>query len=309
MPVGRDDIDAAAARIAAHVRRTPVLTVEAGTFADTPVVAKLDQLQPTGAFKVRGAVSLLTGVDVPAAGVVAASGGNFGLAIGWAAARLGHRATIFVPATSPRAKIDRLAASGADVHVIDGFYAEALAAADAFVADTGALSAHAYDQREVVAGQGTLAKELATQADVDTVLVAVGGGGLLAGVAGWYQDTARIVAVETTGTAGWAAAVAAGRPVDIEVSGIAASALGAKRIGAHAWAACGWVDTSIVVTDDDVRAAQRALWDHTRLIAEPGGAAALAALTSGAYQPASDERVAVVVCGANTDPAQAVVTP
>jgi threonine dehydratase len=273
------------------------------------VVAKLDLLQPTGSFKVRGASSLLTELEVPPAGVVAASGGNFGLAIAYAAQRLGHRADIFVPDSSPAEKIVPLRAFGAEVHVVPGFYADALLAADEHVAATGAVRAHAYDQREVVAGQGTAAVELTEDApDLDTVLVACGGGGLLAGVAGWIGDRARVIAVETVGTATFAAAGEAGRPVDVEVRGLAASSLGARRIGDHAWAARHHVDGSLVVTDDDVREAQYRLWESCRLVAEPGGATALAALTSGAYVAEPGETVAVLVCGANTDP-RSVVRP
>jgi threonine dehydratase len=274
---------------------------------DGQVVTKLDLLQPTGSFKVRGACSLLTDVEVPPAGVVAASGGNFGLAIAYAAQRLRHRADIFVPDSSPAEKIDPLRAYGAEVHVVPGFYADALLAADEHVAATGAIRAHAYDQRQVVAGQGTAAVELTEDApDLDTVLVACGGGGLLAGVAGWVGDRARVVAVETAGTATFAAARAAGRPVDVEVHGLAASSLGARRIGDHAWAVRRHVDEALVVADGDVREAQHRLWEACRVVAEPGGATALAALTSGAYTPEPGETVAVLVCGANTDPGSVV---
>jgi threonine dehydratase len=238
---------------------------------------------------------------------VAASGGNFGLAVAYAAQRLGHRAHIFVPDSSPAEKIAPLRGFGAEVHVVPGFYADALLAADEHVAATGAVRAHAYDQREVVAGQGTAAVELTEDApDLDTVLVACGGGGLLAGVAGWIGDRARVIAVETVGTATFAAARAAGRPVDVEVSGLAASSLGARRIGDHAWAARHHVDDALLVTDGDVREAQHRLWESCRLVAEPGGATALAALTSGAYTPDPGETVAVLVCGANTDPGSVV---
>ena len=304
-----DDVAAAADRISGHVRRTPVLALEPGALGvDHPLHAKLDLLQPTGSFKVRGAVNLLRSSDVPAAGVVAASGGNFGLAIAWAARRLGHRAVIFVPATSPRAKIDRLTDLGADVHVIPGYYADALTASDEYVAETGALRAHAYDQHAVVAGQGTCARELDGQVDdLDTVLVAVGGGGLIAGVATWFADRVKVVAVETRGTPALHAALEAGAPVDVEVGGLCASSLGARRAGEIAFAvARRHVDASLLVTDEDVADAQRRLWEGARLVAEPGGATALAALTAGAYVPAPGERVAVIVCGANTDPAQVV---
>lgn len=270
------------------------------------MVAKLDLLQPTGSFKVRGAAALLTGVRVPAGGVVAASGGNFGLAIAWAAARLGHRATVVVPATSPPEKRDPIAALGAELRVVDGVYADALALADDLVMSTGALHAHAYDQREVVAGQGTAALELLEDAEVDTVLVACGGGGLLAGTVAAVAGRARVVAVETEGTATLHEALAADHPVDIEVSGASASSLGARRIGGHAWAVHDRVAASVLVSDAEVADAQALLWQHARLIAEPGGAVAFAALTSGRYAADADERVGVIMCGANTDPGSVV---
>jgi threonine dehydratase len=273
-----------------------------------PCVLKLDLLQPTGSFKVRGATSLLTSIEVPDSGVVAASGGNFGQAVAWAAARLGHRAHIFVPASSPDEKIAPIRGLGAELHVIDGYYADALEAATAHVRASGAAWAHAYDQRAVVAGQGSVADELlADVPDVDTILVACGGGGLLAGIAGRVQDDVRVVAVETHGTCAFHSARQAGQPVDVEVGGIAASSLGARRIGDLAWAARDWVDDTLLVTDDEVVDAQRRLWHATRLVAEPGGATALAALTAGRYTPNPGERVAVLVCGGNTDPATVAI--
>ncbi len=302
-PVIASEIADAYDRVGTHVRRTPVLDVDADTFdLGFPLILKLELLQVTGSFKARGALSLLSAREVPDAGVVAASGGNFGLGIAWAAAKRAVPATIFVPASSPAAKIDRLRTAGAQVRVVDGYYADALAAAEDFVVDTGALRAHAYDQREVVAGQGTIALELEQQAEFDTVIVACGGGGLLAGVAGWLGDRIRIIAVETNGTATLDRACAAGGPVDIEVSGIAASSLGARRLGSLAWEAFErWGDDHVLISDDDVLRAQALLWRDVRLVAEPGGVAALAALTSGVYRPVEGERVAVVVCGANTD--------
>ncbi len=304
-PVTAADVDAARARICGHVRRTPVLAIDAADLglADGPSVqAKLDVLQPTGSFKVRGAASLLTSWDVSDAGVVAASGGNFGLAIAWAARRLGHRATIVVPATSPAEKIDPIRALGAEVVVVDGYYAAAAQEARRRVAEGGALLAHAYDQPPVVAGQGTATLELLEDVTVDTVLVACGGGGLLAGAVAAADGRVRIVAVETTGTPTLHAALDAGEPVDVEVSGVAASGLGAARIGEHAWAIRDRLATTVLVEDADVTDAQARLWQAARTVAEPAGAAALAALTSGRYVPAPDERVGILVCGANTDP-------
>lgn len=308
----RDEVEAAAQRLAGVVRRTPLLTVaadELGLDGDrAPVVCKLDMLQPTGSFKVRGATALLTDPAlqerIGRRGVLAASGGNFGLAVAWAARRQQVAATIVVPASSPPAKREPIAALGAELVVVDGVYADAAAEAERRVRATGAMAAHPYDQRPVVAGQGTATLELlADEPAVDTILVACGGGGLLAGTLAAADGSAAVVAVETEGTATLAAAIDAGAPVDVDVSGPAASALGARRIGAHAWAARDQLAGNVVVSDAEVADAQRRLWSSARLIAEPGGATALAALTSGRYQPAPGERIAVVICGANTDPA------
>ena len=313
--IGIKDLGAAARRIDGLVRRTPSLRVEPGALvAGRGVTLKLDLLQPTGSFKVRGAASLLTATDPTAtdptgtdptgtdAAVVAASGGNFGLAVAWAAARLGREAVVFVPATTPADKLAHFAALGANVEVVPGFYAEALAAAEAYREATGARWAHAYDQAEVVAGQGTAALELlADHPELTTLVVACGGGGLLAGTVA-AAGGRRVVAVETTGTATLHAARRAGRPVDVEVGGLAASSLGARRIGDHAWAVQDRVERVVLISDDDVREAQRRLWGATRLVAEPGGAAALAAVIRGAVPLGPDDEVGVLVCGANTDP-------
>ena len=300
--ISRDLIADTALRIAAHVRRTPVLDLGGGP-GECRLTLKLDQLQPTGSFKIRGASSLLT-AHPEATGVVAASGGNFGLAVARAGRATGIPVDVFVPATSPRVKIDRIGDEGATVHVIDGYYADALAAAGEFVAIHGALEAHAYDQPEVVAGQGTCGLEIAEQVeDVDTVIVAVGGGGLIGGIASWLRDDARIVAAETHGTPTLHRALQAGAPVVVEVGGIAADSLGARVVGDIAFtAATRWVDSSVLVSDDDVVAAQRWLWSQARVVAEPGAATAMAALLSGAFRPTPGERVCVLVCGANTDP-------
>lgn len=302
--LGPQDVAAAVGRIAGHVRRTPVLALEraeVGLPDGVPVVAKLDQTQPTGSFKVRGATNLLAASDVPEVGVVAASGGNFGLGVAWIAQRLGHRATIVLPAAAPAAKREPLAALGAHLEVVDGTYADAFAHADELIARTGALRAHAYDHPLVVAGQGTCAHELHQQAaGLDTVVVAVGGGGLLAGTCAALRDTGvRVVAVETDACPTLTAALDAGEPVDVEVGGIAASALGARRIGDHAWAVRDRLAAAVTVPDEAVVEAQQRLWDAARLRTEPAGAAALAALTSGTYLPEPHERVGVIVCGAN----------
>ena len=306
MAIGRDEIAQAARRVGPWIRRTPVLTLEADELGTPhpPIVLKLEHLQHSGSFKARGAHNLLLTADIPASGVVAASGGNFGLAIAHAAGRLGHHATIFVPDISSPAKVDRLRSLGAEVVVGGAFYADAYDASLDHASATGALLAHAYDQPEVVAGAGTCALELEEQApEAKTVVVAVGGGGLIAGVAGWLQDTKRIVAVESTGTPTLRAAVDAGHPVDVDLSGIAADSLGARRIGTLGFAAAQrWVDGSVLVTDEAIVDAQRRLWAHARIAAEPGGATALAGVLSGAVAAGPGERLAVIVCGANLDP-------
>jgi threonine dehydratase len=308
-PPTRDDIDAARTRIASHVRRTPILRPGPGAFGlAMDLGLKLELLQHTGSFKPRGAFSKLLASEVPATGVVAASGGNFGLAVAYAARRLGHAAEIFVPSTSPVAKIDRVRAEGATVNVVQGYYDDASAAAKARQAATGALAMHPYDQPEVVAGQGTIGIELAEQApDADTVLVSVGGGGLIGGIAAWFRGDVRVVGVEPKACRSLDAALAAEVPVEVPVGGVAADSLGARRVGDIAFAvATRYVDRVALVTDDAIRGAQRALWRELRLVAEPGGAAALAAVMSGAYVPAPDERVVVLVCGANCDPTDVI---
>lgn len=300
----RADIEAAASRIAGHVRRTPVLQLPGGVGNASIATLKLDLLQPTGSFKVRGAFSRLLGVDPTPERVVAASGGNFGLAIAHAASELGIAADIFVPESSPSAKIDLLRRQGAAVHVIPGHYADALEASKVWVEGNDALFAHAYDQFDVVAGQGTCGMEMAAQIPAaDTVLVAVGGGGLIAGIASWYRDQVAVIGIETEGTPTLHTAREAGGPVDVDVSGLAVSSLGSRRLGDIAWEVSQrWVDDSILVSDESTAAAQHWLWDNCRLAVEPGAATPLAALLSGAYQPAADEHVAVLVCGANVDP-------
>jgi threonine dehydratase len=306
-PVARASIEAASVRIEPHVRVTPTLALRDPFQAGYGVTLKLEHLQVTGSFKPRGAFSLLTAAEIPPAGVVAASGGNFGLAVAYAAERLGLEATIFVPASSPPEKIERIGEHGADVRVVDGYYDEALAEARKWAGDSGAFEAHAYDQPDVVAGQGTLAKELEGQFPaLDTVLVAVGGGGLIAGVAGWFQGSRRVVAVEPEMCPSFHDARRAGGPVESPVGGVAASSLGAKAIGALAWEASVWVDDSVLVTEEDILKAQRWIWQHTRLIVEPAAATPVAALRSGRYRPRAGERIVAVLSGGNTDPAQVV---
>jgi threonine dehydratase len=262
---------------------------------------KLDSMQPTGSFKVRGAFSFLTARIIPEAGVVAASGGNFGLAIAYAARELGLGATVFVPSTSPPEKIGRIAGFGADVRVISGYYSEALAASRRWAAESGALEAHAFDQPEVVAGQATCGLEIMEQMpDVGSVLVAVGGGGLIGGTASWMQDDVLVVGVEPELCQAFNAARVAGGPVEVEVGGVAASSLGASRLGEQAWLANQWIDASLLVSDEEILDAQKWLWETCRVLAEPGACVPIAALSTGRYTPKPGERVVAVISGANT---------
>jgi threonine dehydratase len=308
----RQDVEAAAERVDPFVRCTPVIAVGAGTLgADVPLTLKLELLQITGSFKPRGAFNKMLSSEVPPAGVIAASGGNFGLAVAYAARTLGHAAEIFVPSTSPRAKIQRVRDEGAIVQVIEGFYDDASEAARERADRTGALWMHPFDQLEVVAGQGTIGRELTEQVpDADTVLVAVGGGGLIGGIASWFGGAVRIVGVEPEGSRCLASALEAGGSVEVPVDSIAADSLGSKRAGDIAFSvAREHVDRMVAVSDAAIREAQRALWREMRLIAEPGGAAALAAVMAGPYMPSADERVVVLVCGANADPAPIIGQP
>ncbi|MCX7353651.1 MAG: threonine/serine dehydratase [Alphaproteobacteria bacterium] len=305
--ISPDDIEQAVARITPHVRETPVMALERGAFGlSAAVTLKLELLQHTGSFKPRGAFNRILSSSVPAAGVIAASGGNHGLATAFAARELGHRAEIFVPQISSPVKIARLRDYGAIVNVGGASYAEAFAASEKRVKETGALVVHAYDQPEVLAGQGTTGREFDRQAPgLDTILVAVGGGGLIGGVAAWYQGRVKIVGVEPEAAPTLAHALEAGAPVDVAVGGVAADSLGAKRVGDLMFTlARKHIERVVLVTDDAIRAAQRALWETLRVAAEPGGAAAMAALLSGAYKPHADERVGVLVCGGNVDPSQ-----
>jgi threonine dehydratase len=297
-------IEEAANRIAPYVRYTPVLGLEVGAI-DVPgrIFLKLDLLQPSGTFKIRGAFNLLLAHKPDL--VVAASGGNFALAIAHAANVLGISAHLFVPDSSPPEKIRRLHDSGADVTVVAGVYKDTLALSRSFAATVGGLLAHAYDVPEVVAGAGTCGLEILSQVPaVDSILVAVGGGGLIGGVASAVRRQARVIGVETVGTPTLHAARAAGHPVEVEVGGLALSSLGASRLGDIPWqAARQWVTDSLLVSDEAVRQAQHLLWDKCRLVVEPGAATTVAALLSGAYVPATDETVVALVCGANVDPA------
>jgi threonine dehydratase len=293
-----DDVAVAAERISSHVRRTP--TIEHGG-----VTLKLELLQHAGSFKPRGAFNrVLSEPSIPDAGVIAASGGNHGAALSYVAQRLGTRAEIFVPSTSPEIKRANIARFGADVHVIEGYYDDAQVAATARQAETGALMVHPFDHPQTVAGQGTMALELEQQiGEFDTLVVASGGGGFTAGQAAWLRDRVRIVSVEPETSQCLRAALAAGEPVPVEVRGVAADSLGAARIGATPWSIVRhFVDEAVVVSDDEIRDAQRQLWNDLRLVVEPGGAAAYAALLTGRFAHSPGERVVVVVCGSNCDP-------
>ncbi|MEU7822603.1 threonine/serine dehydratase [Catellatospora sp. NPDC049133] len=303
------DVADAAARIAGRFRRTPLASIEPGGLFGTTWL-KCEYMQHTGSFKARGALNRVLAAQQageldPVAGVVAASGGNAGLAVAYAARACGVPATVFVPATAPAFKVDKLRGLGARVEQHGTEYAMAYEAAVKHAADAGAVYCHAYDQVEMAAGAGTIGLELL--ADIpggfDTVLVAVGGGGLMAGIATAVAGQARVVAVEPERAPSLHAALAAGQPVDVAVSGVAADSLGARRVGDIAYAVAVREGVhSVLVGDDDIVAARRALWADRRIVLEHGAAAALAALSGGAYRPAPDERVVVIACGANTDP-------
>ena len=303
--ISRDRIAATERAIRPHVRRTPMVEADASEFGLAPgrLLFKLELLQHSGSFKARGAFANLLLREVPPAGVAAASGGNHGAAVAYAARRLGVPATIFVPAITSPAKTERIRGYGASLVVAGERYADALAASEAHVAATGAMQVHAYDQAETLLGQGTVGLELEADAPgIDTLLVAVGGGGLIGGIAAWFDGRVKVVAVESDGAPTLHAAFAAGQPVDAPAGGIAADSLAPKRVGELAFAItreCAAPEV-VLVSDDDIRAAQETLWSGLRVVAEPGGAAAFAALLSGRYRPEPAERVAVLVCGGNT---------
>ncbi len=301
---GTADVQAAAVRLAGKVRRTPVLELRGEDLGIAArVVLKLEHTQHTGSFKPRGALNALLTRNIPPAGVVAASGGNHGAAVAWAAARLGVPATIFVPATSPPAKAARIASYGAQVHVVDGYYDEAVAAAETYAADLDVTSVHAFDEPAVVAGQGTLGLEIREQVpDASAVLVTVGGGGLASGVTLACRDGGpSVIPIEPTSCPTLAAALTAGGPVDVEVSGIAADSTGARRAGRIGFQVLLEAGIGVrSVSDDAIVSAQRALWARCRIAAEPGGAVACAGLLTGAFVPHRGDTVVVVVCGANT---------
>jgi threonine dehydratase len=302
--ISAGEIRATYTAIAPHIRRTPIIEVDGSDFR-TPVarlVMKLESLQHAGSFKARGAFASLLTREIPRAGVVAASGGNHGAAVAFAAMKLKVPAKIFVPGIASPAKIQQITDYGAELVIIGDRYADALAASEAWVAQSGALPIHAFDQRETMLGQGTVGLEFEEQAEgITTLLVAVGGGGLIAGLAAWYDGRIKIVAVEPALAPTLTRALEAGRPVDAEAGGIAAESLAPRRVGELAFPVIQrHVKKTVLVSDDAILDAQRQLWTTLRVVAEPGGAAALAALTCGEYVAAPHERVGVLICGGNT---------
>ena len=307
-PVTGEAIRAAHERIARHVRRTPLLETPSPLPGAPPLSLKLEALQHSGSFKARGAFNNLLTRPAPPAGCATASGGNHGAAVAYAAERLGVRATVFVPDISTPAKIARIRACGAEANVGGATYAEAQERCDAFVGESGALKIHPYDAIETVAGAGTVALEWEQDLDrldlpaLDTVLVAVGGGGLISGVASWFAGRVKVVGVEPEGSQALKAALLAGAPVDVAVGSVAADSLGARRVGDLNFViAQRFVAETILVPDAAIVEAQRFLWRQVSVAAEPGGATALAALIAGAYRPQRDERIGILVCGANAD--------
>jgi threonine dehydratase len=303
-PIDRDDIAATEPVIRPYIRKTPIAAVNGADFnlGDLQLTFKLEQLQHAGVFKTRGAFANLLTRDVPKAGVVAASGGNHGAAVAYAAMKLGIPAKIFVPSISSPAKIARIRSYGADLVVGGELYADALAASERCVAETGALPVHAFDQRETLLGQGTLALELEQQApDLDALLVAVGGGGLIGGIAAWYGRRIKVIGVEPEAAPTLTTALEAGRPVDAPAGGLAADSLAPRQVGGLMFAiAQRNLDRVVLVSDDDSRCAQEMLWSVLRVVVEPGAAAPFAALLSGRYRPAPGARVGVVLSGGNT---------
>ncbi len=301
--IDRDRIAATYELIAPYLRATPIMQVDAADFGlpAGPLTFKLEHLQHAGSFKARGAFTNLLSRELPEAGVVAASGGNHGTAVAYAARRLGVRATIFVPRVSSPAKVERIRSYGAELTVVGERYSDALAASEEWAARSGALPVHAFDSLETLLGQGTVGLELARQAPaVDTLLVPVGGGGLVGGIAAWCRGTPRVVGVEPDGAPTLAHALEAGRPVDAPAGSIAADSLAPRRVGELMFPlARDFIASVALVSDDAIRGAQRALWDVLRLAVEPGGATATAALLSGAYKAGPGEHVGVMISGTN----------
>ncbi|MHB8812052.1 MAG: threonine/serine dehydratase [Steroidobacteraceae bacterium] len=304
MQLTHEAIAAVYERIRPHLRRTPIIRVDGADCAlqTGPIALKLELLQHAGSFKARGALANLLLREIPEAGVVAASGGNHGLAVAFAARKVGVRATIFVPSVAAATKRERIREFGAELVVSGERYADSLAASRQFASESGALEVHAFDQLETLLGQGTLGLEVEEDTPLDTLLVAVGGGGLIGGIAAWFTGRVRLIAVEPRAAPTLYRALEAGRPVDAEAGGIAADSLAPRRVGELMFPlAQRYVERVVLVEDESIRDAQRALWRALRIASEPGGAAAMAALLSGAYRPRAEERVGVVLCGGNTD--------
>jgi threonine dehydratase len=306
--IGREEIARNYELIRPHIRRTPVIEVDAADFGlpSAPLALKLEFLQHTGSFKTRGAVTNILTRDVPPAGVVAASGGNHGVAVAWAARLFQKPARIFVPTVASPAKMERIRGYGADLVVTGERYNDALLASEQWTAESGAMPIHAYEQRETLLGQGSVGLEMEEQAPhIDTLLVACGGGGLIGGIAAWYAGRVGVVSVEPETAPTLYRAFEAGRPVDAPAGGIAADSLAPRQVGSIMFPiAQQHVERAVLVEDDAIRAAQTALWDVLRVVAEPGGAAAMAALLSGRYQPLPGERLGILICGANTTAVQ-----
>ena len=303
--LSRERIQATESIIRPYIRRTPILEVDGADFGldSIKITFKLELFQHAGSFKARGAFTNILMRTVPAAGVVAASGGNHGVAVAFAAMKLNKPATIFVPTVASKTKLDRIRRSGAELVITGDRYADSLEASEAWTEQSGALPIHAYEGDETLLGQGTLGMELEEQApQLDTLLVAVGGGGLIGGVASWYQNRVKVVSVEPIEAPTLQRALSAGRPVDSPAGGIAADSLAPRQVGQQMFPiAQKFVRSALLVSDEEIIAAQKKLWETTRIIAEPGGATAFAGLLSGRYKPEPGERVGVIVCGGNTD--------
>ena len=302
--IGPESIERCEALIRSYIRRTPVAEIDASDvgLGPRPLWLKLELLQHSGSFKARGAFANLLTRRVPAVGVVAASGGNHGAAVAYAAMKLKIPAKIFVPSVSSPAKVTRIRDYGADLTIAGDRYADALAESETWAEETGAMPVHAFDQDETLLGQGTLGMELEEQApQIDTLLVAVGGGGLIAGIAAWYAGRIKVIGVEPVAAPTLTKALAAGRPVDAEAGGVAADSLAPRRVGERVFPIVKQhVHSVVLVTDEAIVHAQKTLWQIVRIVAEPGGAAAFSALLSGAYRPAAGERVGIVISGGNS---------
>lgn len=303
--ISRERIQATEKIIRPHIRRTPILEVDGAEFGldSIKIVFKLELFQHAGSFKPRGAFTNILTREVPAAGVVAASGGNHGAAVAYAAMKLQKPATIFVPSVASPSKLARIRGYGAELVIAGDRYAESLEASEAWATQSGALRIHAYEGDETLLGQGTLGMELEEQyPKLDSLLVAVGGGGLIGGVAAWYQNRIKLMAVEPVAAPTLHYALGAGHPVDAPAGGIAADSLAPRQVGQQMFPiAQKYVREVVLVSDEEILEAQRRLWEAVRVVAEPGGAAAFAGLLSGRYKPERGERVGVIVCGGNTD--------